>query len=131
MTTKGNRNKKAPLPTPAAHRHSFAVGSVLAASAPMQTFVDRPSADHRRVYREIIRLEPPSPVKRARLEAAALGSSNTAAAGPFSAVPEPWESERYPMEGDDDDPLLPDLPPMPNPQTFKPAVRFFALLQWD
>ncbi|KAK7020035.1 hypothetical protein R3P38DRAFT_3198592 [Favolaschia claudopus] len=39
--------------------------------APITTTVERPTADRRRVQSEIISIEPPSPVKRARIQAAA------------------------------------------------------------
>ncbi|KAJ7502402.1 hypothetical protein B0H11DRAFT_2188280 [Mycena galericulata] len=131
---RGKRNKKTPAPS-AAQSHSFSLDSLFpgasltAESAPMQSFVERPSVDGQRLHREIIEVEPPSPVKCARLHAAqssAAGSSTAPAFDVFGgegAFPHEFESERYTMMDDAaDDPPLPDLPPCPDPKAFKPAV---------
>ncbi|KAJ7671114.1 hypothetical protein B0H14DRAFT_2657453 [Mycena olivaceomarginata] len=97
--------------------HSFSPASILPDAQihwPIETFVDVPSEDGRRVYREVVVIEPPSPLKRARL-AAASGSS-----GEDRLPPPQWEvpsdqNERYEIFCDDpfDDPPLPLLPPPP------------------
>ncbi|KAJ7446041.1 hypothetical protein B0H11DRAFT_2162501 [Mycena galericulata] len=90
----------------------------------MQTFVERPSVDRRRLHRELVEVEPPSPVKRARMQAADSASASTtppvsapSTADTFSAS---WEPDRYAMM-EDDDPPLPELPPLPGSKAFKPA----------
>ncbi|KAJ7219933.1 hypothetical protein GGX14DRAFT_389351 [Mycena pura] len=63
----------------------------------METFVDRLTSDKRRVYREFQALEPPSPVKRARLQ----GSAITNAATPAPALTIDVD-DRYAMGLQDD-----------------------------
>ncbi|KAJ7808143.1 hypothetical protein B0H14DRAFT_3482659 [Mycena olivaceomarginata] len=49
--------------------HTFS-GDVFMADAPLRpinTYVDRVSEDSRRIYREVVPIEPPSPVKNARV----------------------------------------------------------------
>ncbi|KAJ7431292.1 hypothetical protein B0H11DRAFT_1941922 [Mycena galericulata] len=110
----------------ATHQHSFNLGVLFPGaelvSAPMQTFVERPSADRRRLHRELVEVEPPSPVKRARMEVANSASTAPPVSAPSTADPfsEPWEADRYTMM-EDDDPPLPDLPPFPESRAFKPA----------
>lgn len=85
------------------------------------TFVERVSSDRRRTYRELIEIEPPSPIKRARLS---LMNDRDAPNEPI-----PWQpddtGERYDM--------LPDVPLDP-PQTKAPrrkrdkySVRFWSI----
>ncbi|KAJ7030837.1 hypothetical protein C8F04DRAFT_1186481 [Mycena alexandri] len=73
----------------------------------IQTFVDKTSADGRRVYREIVPIAPPSPIKTAR------ASSSRHTTGPSNIRPtiEIGADERYEMWHDPyDDPPLPQLP---------------------
>ncbi|KAF8163892.1 hypothetical protein K438DRAFT_1775797 [Mycena galopus ATCC 62051] len=69
------------------------------AHAPLQTFVDRTSGDNQRIYRNVIPIEPPSPIKQARLN---LASHPSQSQGPLPAfeVPDALE-DRYNMALDD------------------------------
>jgi hypothetical protein len=79
---------------------------------PIQVFVDRTSEDSRRIYREVIPIEPPSPIKRARF-AAAQGSSESDARPASFAFPEAdAHNDRYDMAfGDDEEPPAPEPAP--------------------
>ncbi|KAJ7745627.1 hypothetical protein B0H14DRAFT_3514464 [Mycena olivaceomarginata] len=79
---------------------------------PIQAFVDRTSEDSRRIYREVIPIEPPSPIKRARF-AAAQGSSESDARPASFAFPEAdAHNDRYDMAfGDDEEPPAPEPAP--------------------
>lgn len=136
FSTPHSMSWKGKAPTPAVRHHSFDVASLVGpdASARMQTFVDRPSADGRRLHREVIELEPPSPVKRARLEAMNSSSGSRSRPAPRSLDAQvPDVLERYQMVADDlvvdgdDNPPLPDLldlPSMPRAKMFQPGVSF-------
>jgi hypothetical protein len=82
---------------------------------PMNTFVDRISDDMRRIYRDIIPVAPPSPIKNAR-EAAAQSSSSSRAEA-WSTVPDA-EDEHYEMFNEPE-----DDPPLEIPRTRKSAKR--------
>ncbi|KAK7061181.1 CxC2 domain-containing protein [Favolaschia claudopus] len=93
-------------------------------SRPMEAIVARPSNDLRRMYYETVPFEPPSPVKRARLD-----SSLT-----VSSVPAPPNNnedsfdERYQMFRDDDDFPQPEPPKAPVPR--KPIFSDPTLYEW-
>ncbi|KAJ7441809.1 hypothetical protein B0H11DRAFT_2251870 [Mycena galericulata] len=122
---RSSRSKKEAASS-ATHQHSFDLGVLFpgseVVSAPMQTFVECPSVDRRRLHWELVEVEPPSPVKCARMEAANSASTAPPISAPSTADPfsEPWEMDRYTMM-EDDDPPLPDLPPFPESRAFKPA----------
>lgn len=133
-----NRNKKSassvasrPAATgsraPIAISHSFSVDALMAApeASPMQSFVDRLSADGRRVYRENVPITPISPLKRARLGKVA----GATAPATVSAIPASTgdEAECYPMDDPefDNNVAFDPQPPKRDPQRFKPSVRFF------
>ncbi|KAK6966340.1 CxC2 domain-containing protein [Favolaschia claudopus] len=64
--------------------------------APINTLVERVSADGRRVHPEVVTIEPPSPVKRARLSTQIASTSVWNVPLPFE--PEGLNGERYDME---------------------------------
>jgi hypothetical protein len=98
---------------------------------PVRTFVDRASADGRGFVREIVRVDPPSPVKRARVTEPQTNNVSDAAMS-SEPVADAEDSDRYrytiTMDGDDggayDAPA--PAPRPPNPKRFEPAVRFFS-----
>jgi hypothetical protein len=91
----------------------------------LYTYVDRASADGRSYVRETVRVQLPSPMKKARLGEISVGNMS----GPSASAPEvtnkPWGEERYTMSNDanDDDPPLPATLPL-NPKCFEPAMCF-------
>jgi hypothetical protein len=94
--------------------HSFSPASFLSDAQihrPIESFVDAPSEDGRRVYREVVPIEPPSPLKRARLAATSGSSGQDRLPPPQWDIPS-GQDDRYEMFGDDgfDDPPLPPLP---------------------
>jgi hypothetical protein len=116
---------------PSVSTHTFNVDELITPEeAPIESYVDRLSGDGRRIVREPIRVEPPSPVKRAR-----LGEPTPAATDASPPQTSDNDADRYTMTpddyGDDDDspPVLP-LPRMPNPKRLEPSVRFFYSFDW-
>jgi hypothetical protein len=98
--------------------HSFSPSQIVPGShihRPITTFVDVPSNDGRRMYREMIPIEPPSPIKRAC-------SSRTS--GPTEETPLPppvWggvdhSDEHYVMFEDEDERDHEPRPPSPKPR---------------
>ncbi|KAJ7633330.1 hypothetical protein DFH06DRAFT_1140041 [Mycena polygramma] len=82
-----------------------------AADRPINTFVDRASSDLRRVYRDVVPVEPPSPVKKARLATTNEGRT------PMAPLTDLWEGldqegDRYDMfsQGLDEDGPFPAPP---------------------
>ncbi|KAJ7653714.1 hypothetical protein DFH06DRAFT_1270103 [Mycena polygramma] len=101
------------------------------ASRPMQTFVDRPSQDLRRVYRQVVPIEPPSPVKLGRIAAQGGNLSNAPGSGPSSTK----DDERYDMfndnqdiGADNDDPF--SAPPPAGALPKKPIFSDPTLYEW-
>ncbi|KAJ7923563.1 hypothetical protein B0H13DRAFT_1864713 [Mycena leptocephala] len=92
--------------------HTFSASDFLpAADRAIETFVDRPSDDSRRMYRDVIPIAPPSPIKKARVEAAKGGSTVDDQA---QARFQQHNYDRYEMfTGDPADD--PPLPPPPRP----------------
>jgi hypothetical protein len=132
MAPRANRNsKKKHDPSPATSSHVFSVTDLITPpeAAPVASFMDRPTADGRKIVREGVRVEPPSPVKRARLgEPSAVADDNTTSAAPSSSEEDP--EDRYEMgQGDadlgDNDPPLYSPPKVLNPKRFEPSVRVF------
>ncbi|KAK7015057.1 hypothetical protein R3P38DRAFT_2787170 [Favolaschia claudopus] len=91
-------------------------------SAPISSFVDRASSDGRSIQRESVPVNPPSPLKRARLAA----PSSTSASGSAPVVqPHNEDENRYDMtslDGEDEPPVLP-LPRLPNPKRLEPSDK--------
>ncbi|KAJ7782927.1 hypothetical protein B0H16DRAFT_1709758 [Mycena metata] len=112
-----SRNKRARTihPDVHVHQHSFSLETITGRSdpnAPETAFVDRSSDDHRRHYREPIPFEPPSPLKRSRLESNAAVEGRPATQGLATATQNTVPSETYQMDlPDDDDPAQPQLEP--------------------
>ncbi|KAJ7852858.1 hypothetical protein B0H13DRAFT_1904401 [Mycena leptocephala] len=79
---------------------------------PINSFVDRPSEDLRRIHRDVVPIEPPSPVKNARI-AAVRGETSMNAPMVESGIPDSFD-DRYEMFNDvgDDPPVVQtaDLP---------------------
>ncbi|KAJ7805139.1 hypothetical protein B0H13DRAFT_2387884 [Mycena leptocephala] len=79
---------------------------------PINSFVDRPSEDLRRIHRNVVPIEPPSPVKNARI-AAVHGEASMNALMVESGIPDSFD-DRYEMFNDmgDDPPVVQaaDLP---------------------
>ncbi|KAJ7435097.1 hypothetical protein B0H11DRAFT_1937910 [Mycena galericulata] len=82
---------------------------------PLATFVDRVSEDRRRRWRDVIEIEPPSPIKRARL----THREETPPQDDPMPLPFSWSldagDERYEMDPRPDDPDPPE-PPDPCPR---------------
>ncbi|KAF8215246.1 hypothetical protein K438DRAFT_1955238 [Mycena galopus ATCC 62051] len=80
--------------------HSFSLEEITGRAhpdAPITTFVDRVSLDQRRHYREEVAVAPPSPVKRACIEAQAEAHEAATMAPPAGAVPDFEQPDRYEM----------------------------------
>jgi hypothetical protein len=131
MPPRGNRNKKVKkldsnAPQASSSTMIFDVEDLVAAPAEkrIHTFVDRAAPDGRSYVRETVSLNPPSPMKLARLSNRDTPTMSTSSNAPRAAIDrDPWEAERYSMSNDgDDDPPLPPLPK--NPKRHQPAVRF-------
>jgi hypothetical protein len=125
---KRNKGKRPASPPPRAGTSTFTFDVEDLDTAPeaerLYTYVDRASGDGRSYVRETVRVQPPSPMKKARLGEISVGNASGASASAPEVANEPWEEERYTMsnDADDDDPPLP--PPLPlNPKRFEPAVR--------
>jgi hypothetical protein len=124
---KSNKRPASPPPRAGTSTFTFDVKDLDVApeAEHLYTFVDRASADGRSYVRETVRVQPPSPMKRARLDETSAGNVPGSSASAPDVENEPWEEDRYTMsnDADDDDPPLP--PPLPlNPKHFEPAVRF-------
>ncbi|KAJ7745170.1 hypothetical protein B0H14DRAFT_2637199 [Mycena olivaceomarginata] len=88
---------------PSVSAHTFNVDELITPEeAPIESYVDRLSGNSRRIVREPIRVEPPSPVKRAR-----LGEPTPAATDASPPQTSDNDADRYTMTpddyGDDDD----------------------------
>ncbi|KAJ7713790.1 hypothetical protein B0H16DRAFT_1478367 [Mycena metata] len=106
------RRLNAPAPNIAVSSHSFDPTDFLPGAEierPINTFVDRTSGDGRRVYRAVVPIAPPSPIKVAR----AGGSKqivDASASAPIRPDMEMDPDDRYEMWRDDDDPPVLPLP---------------------
>jgi hypothetical protein len=112
------------------HTASFSIADITGdhTLTPITTFVERASQDNRRVYREEVVVEPPSPVKRYRAgqvhPAPSICNNHGATEPPSDA-----SADRYQMGFflDDDasmDPMDPVPEPEPTPRQAKPSVSF-------
>ncbi|KAJ7642666.1 hypothetical protein DFH06DRAFT_1137218 [Mycena polygramma] len=127
---RSNRNKKTTCPgaaTPSASSTpatlTFNVTDLVTPDAqPMQSFVDRVSADRRTIQRETIRVAPPSPLKRARL---GEGPSALTEDRMPQAPTDDLDGDHYTMTPDDsqDLPLPPAPPRVPNPKRLLPSDK--------
>ncbi|KAJ7336156.1 hypothetical protein DFH08DRAFT_915978 [Mycena albidolilacea] len=87
--------------------HSFSPADLIPQAEvhrPISTFVDRPSEDLRRIYRDVVPIEPPSPIKRARLSMAEGGPSHVPESAPDISIFDDSQAldERYDMFFDSD-----------------------------
>lgn len=104
--------------------HSFAPEVFMADAEihrPISSVVERPSADLRRVYRDVVPILPPSPIKAARRSA--MGGGATGVPLPQFQDASNSGDKRYEMflDSSADDPPLPPLPPLPGvPRPRKP-----------
>ncbi|KAF7375725.1 CxC2 domain-containing protein [Mycena sanguinolenta] len=133
---RSNRNRRAggsttPASTSVFSAHVFDVSDLMAsAEAPIATYVDRLAPNGRDMVRETIRVDPPSPLKRARL--GDRQSTDEASTTQQSASVD--DPDRYTMAQDvddfmvDDDPPLSRLPRLPNPKRFEPSDK--TLSKW-
>ncbi|KAK7057356.1 CxC2 domain-containing protein [Favolaschia claudopus] len=89
--------------------------------APIDTVVERVSADGRRVHPEVISVQPPSPVKRARISTQAADTAWNEDLLPFE--PEGLNGERYDMELGG---FFMPKPPKRAKKTFKPSDQILC-----
>ncbi|KAJ7889382.1 hypothetical protein B0H14DRAFT_2561881 [Mycena olivaceomarginata] len=95
--------------------HSFSPDQLMVDAEvhrPITTFVDRTSEDRRRVYHDTVPIEPPSPVKKARMGAPPTLLLGTHWETGSSDLPYGNDDESYQMHLDDnaEDPPVPPLP---------------------
>ncbi|KAK7064875.1 CxC2 domain-containing protein [Favolaschia claudopus] len=85
---------------PTAYVFSQSVDEFLtpASDTPIQTIVQRPTTDGRRVRSEVVALDPPSPIKRARLQANIIEDHPVLTDDPLDFEPEGINGELYNME---------------------------------
>ncbi|KAJ7185939.1 hypothetical protein C8R46DRAFT_1208043 [Mycena filopes] len=139
-TSGGKKRKKPPLEDLNDEYHtSIALSDFLAGpsgaeiNAQVPTVVERTSADGRRVYTEVLRVEPPSPVKRLRQSAARPSIAVDVDMADDPPLPDfdPFdvEDDRYHMDlgGIFDRPPSPTRKPKPKP-AFKPSDK--SLFEW-
>ncbi|KAK7053876.1 CxC2 domain-containing protein [Favolaschia claudopus] len=130
MASQSFRAKKRRAESAAASRASpstliFGVADLITPpeSTPISSFVDRVSGDGRSIQREAIPLNPPSPLKRARL--ATSSTSSLPDAPPAQTDQE--DQDRYDMtqlnDDDYDDPPIIPLPRIPNPKRLEPSDK--------
>ncbi|KAK7050119.1 CxC2 domain-containing protein [Favolaschia claudopus] len=89
-------------------------------ATPISSFVDRVSSDGRTMQRESVPVQPPSPLKTAR-----LAHPSASVSTPPIIDADTADESRYHMLPSDDDgepPILP-LPRLPNPKRFEPADK--------
>ncbi|KAF7345205.1 CxC2 domain-containing protein [Mycena sanguinolenta] len=111
--------------------HRFNVSDLVTPpeAAPITSYVDRLSANGRGMIRQAVRVNPPSPLKRARLgDIRADDGDSTPQRSP--TIEE--DPDRYTMAPDeaalDDDPPLPSLPRLRNPKRLEPSDK--TLNRW-
>lgn len=88
--------------------HSFSPADLIPQAdvhRPISTFVHRPSEDLCRIYCDVLPIEPPSPIKKARLAAAEGGRSHVPESAPDISILDDSQAldERYDMFFDSDD----------------------------
>jgi hypothetical protein len=132
MTRGNNRNKRkgtalaATAGSSLQTSHIFNIAALVtpAEAAPIESYVDHVSANGRSIVRESVRVEPPSPLKRARLGIQTAEAASAARTVTFDVA----DTDRYVMDEEDvDDPPVPRLPRVPNPKRFQPAVGVSAI----
>jgi hypothetical protein len=121
--------KSKPAQTPSASTHTFNVADLItpAEAIPVTSFVDRASGDGRSIVRQAVRVNPPSPLKRARL--GEYSTPLTEAGPPNNA--DDMQDDCYTMAqggNDYDDPPVQPLPRLPNPKRLEPSVSVSAHL---
>ncbi|KAJ7797034.1 hypothetical protein B0H14DRAFT_3093238 [Mycena olivaceomarginata] len=114
--------KSKPAQMPSASTHTFNVADLItpAEAIPVTSFVDRASGDGQSIVRQAVRVNPPSPLKRARL--GEYSTPLTEAGPPNSA--DNVQDDRYTMaqgDNDYDDPPVQPLPRLPNPKRLEPS----------
>ncbi|KAK6968964.1 CxC2 domain-containing protein [Favolaschia claudopus] len=123
---KRRRNESASASAASPSTLVFGVADLITApeSAPLSSFVDRPSSDGRSMHREAIPINPPSPLKRARL---ATPSTSSVRDAPSASETEKEDEGRYDMtnlnDDDYDDPPITPLPRVPNPKRLEPSDK--------
>ncbi|KAF7342709.1 CxC2 domain-containing protein [Mycena sanguinolenta] len=130
--SKRSRARRKPGPVPSASSstvstHVFTVSDLITPpeSAPIASYVDRPSANGRTMLRQAVPLNPPSLLKRARLgDHQSVGGDVSSPVGSMGHCDH--DPEHYTMSSEDatldDDPPLPPLPRrLPNPKRFEPS----------
>ncbi|KAF8209815.1 hypothetical protein K438DRAFT_1960048 [Mycena galopus ATCC 62051] len=101
--------------------------TTVAESAPIASFVDRASGDGRGIVREAIHMEPPSPLKRARLGDSPIGRTNTEDFGAHKGSDQ--LDDRYTMvDRDDEATPIPKQPRLLNPKRLLPVDK--AMNRW-
>ncbi|KAK7052719.1 hypothetical protein R3P38DRAFT_2502888 [Favolaschia claudopus] len=98
-------------------------------AAPISTFVDRPSSDGRSMHREAIPLNPPSPLKRARLATASTSSAVNESPASETNTEDAGRYDMLELNDDnfDDPPIMP-LPRILNPKRLEPSDK--TLNRW-
>ncbi|KAJ7821058.1 hypothetical protein B0H13DRAFT_1920967 [Mycena leptocephala] len=132
-----NRNK--PRGAGLSRRQTLAMPQDILGSqddAPLQTFIDRASGDKRRIYRETMPLDPPSPVKRARRDAqlptasSSTESPSTSFAGVNNYIAN-IDADLYEIPHDGNDGWEgPPIPPRPTQPRLPPKPSDPALQRW-
>jgi hypothetical protein len=132
MTRKGRnrsgRGAQTSAPTLGPPTLSFAVADLVtpaeSVSAPIESYVDRVSTTGRGIVREAVILDPPSPLKRRRLENATPAVQNELM-GSAPSNNDDADGDHYTMDQQDcaEDPPLAPLPRLLNPKRFEPSVR--------
>ncbi|KAJ6454059.1 hypothetical protein C8R47DRAFT_1181216 [Mycena vitilis] len=106
MTTRRDRRRKetaAPAASARSHVSIFTLPNpTAAADEPITTYVDRVSHDHRRLFREELPLDPPSPAKRLKISESAR-SAQANASLPAPELVDPFTFEVYRIPGVNDD----------------------------
>ncbi|KAJ7833334.1 hypothetical protein B0H14DRAFT_3462786 [Mycena olivaceomarginata] len=114
MTRGNNRNKRkgtalaatAGLSSQTSHIFNIAALVTPAEAAPIESYVDRVSANGRSIVRESVRVEPPSPLKRAHLGIQTAEAASAAGTVTFDVA----DTEHYVMDEEDvDDPPCPSF----------------------
>jgi hypothetical protein len=134
MTRNCNKSRAATqsaAPTAGPPTLSFAVADLVtpaeSVSAPIESYVDRVLMTRCGIVQEAISLDPPSPLKRRRVEKATPTVQNDLTISAPSNGND-MDTDRYAMDQEDysNDPPLAPLPHLLNPKYFEPSVRAMA-----
>ncbi|KAJ6467014.1 hypothetical protein C8R45DRAFT_1106429 [Mycena sanguinolenta] len=133
MQSRRHSSPRKPLRGEAQNAHEYVFTQTVAEflgpqiDVPIATWVERPTADGRRVLAEVVPIEPPSPVKRQRHEEGAdMIVDNSSAWEPLDFEPEGLNGERYNMELGGFYPILEALARCRRPRAadpFKPSDK--------